>query len=42
MLADGMTSEEIVGQFPDLQRDDIRASLAYAAAHIAGSTIIAA
>jgi uncharacterized protein (DUF433 family) len=30
-LAGGMTSEEILADFPDLERDDIRASLAYAA-----------
>jgi uncharacterized protein (DUF433 family) len=30
-LASGMTEEEIISDFPDLTRDDIRASLAYAA-----------
>ena len=30
-LASGMTEEQIVGDFPDLTRDDIRACLAFAA-----------
>ncbi|MDE2874819.1 MAG: DUF433 domain-containing protein [Gemmatimonadota bacterium] len=30
-LAAGMTEEEILADFPDLQRADIRASLAFAA-----------
>jgi len=30
-LASGMTEEEILGDFPDLERDDIRACLAFAA-----------
>lgn len=30
-LASGMSEEEIVGEFPYLTRDDIRACLAYAA-----------
>jgi len=30
-LAGGMTPEQIVGDFPDLTLDDIRASLAFAA-----------
>ena len=30
-LASGMTEDEIVSDFPDLTRDDIRACLAYAA-----------
>jgi uncharacterized protein (DUF433 family) len=30
-LASGMTIDEILGDFPDLTRDDILASLAYAA-----------
>ena len=30
-LASGMTVEEILGDFPDLTADDIRACLAYAA-----------
>lgn len=31
MVADGMTEEEILRSFPDLQREDIRAALHYAA-----------
>lgn len=31
-LAGGMSEEEILADFPDLTRDDIRASLAFAAA----------
>lgn len=31
-LAGGMTEDQILGDFPDLKRDDIRASLAFAAA----------
>jgi uncharacterized protein (DUF433 family) len=30
-LAAGMTEEQILEDFPDLQREDIRAALAYAA-----------
>ena len=30
-LAGGMSPEQILVEFPDLQRDDIRASLAFAA-----------
>lgn len=30
-LAGGMTQEEVLGDFPDLTRDDIRAVLAFAA-----------
>jgi len=31
LLADGMTSEQILDQSPGLEADDIRASMAYAA-----------
>ena len=34
LLASGMTSEQIRRQLPDLEEDDIRASLAYAAEHL--------
>lgn len=30
-LAGGMTEDEILGDFPDLEREDIRAALAFAA-----------
>ncbi len=31
MVAEGMTEEEILNEFPDLEREDIRDSLRYAA-----------
>ncbi len=31
MVADGMSDEEILGAYPDLEREDIRESLRYAA-----------
>jgi uncharacterized protein (DUF433 family) len=31
-LAGGMSEDQILGDFPDLTRDDVRASLAFAAA----------
>jgi len=31
MVAEGMTDEDILRSFPDLQREDIRAALYYAA-----------
>ena len=31
MVADGMTEEEILAAFPDLEREDIREALRYAA-----------
>ena len=42
MLAGGASEEEILGDFPYLERDDIRAALAYAAAHLAGEADVAA
>ncbi len=42
MLAGGATNEEILDDFPWLEADDIRASLAYAAASMAGTSVIAA
>ena len=42
MLADGATATEILESFPYLEADDIRAVLAYAAARVSGSTVIAA
>lgn len=30
-LASGMTEDEILGEFPELERDDIKACLAFAA-----------
>jgi len=31
LMADGLTPEEILDQYPGLERDDIRACVAYAA-----------
>jgi uncharacterized protein (DUF433 family) len=31
MVADGMTEDEILGAYPDLEREDIREALRYAA-----------
>lgn len=42
MLADGATSEEILKSFPDLEAEDLRAALAYAAAQVSGTVVIAA
>jgi uncharacterized protein (DUF433 family) len=42
MLASEMTAEDILEEFPDLEADDIRAALVYAAAQVAGTAIIAA
>ena len=42
MLAEGMTNEEILADFPYLEPDDIRASLAYAAAQAGGTVVVAA
>ncbi|HZW11429.1 MAG TPA: DUF433 domain-containing protein [Phycisphaerales bacterium] len=35
MLAEGVREEEILADFPDLERDDIRACLVFAARHAA-------
>lgn len=42
MLAGGATAEEILTDFPYLETDDIRASIAYAAAAIGDTAVIAA
>ncbi len=42
MLAGGATAEEILADFPYLEADDIRASIAYAAAAIGDTAVIAA
>jgi uncharacterized protein (DUF433 family) len=34
MVADGMTEDEVLSVYPDLERDDIRESLRYAAAAV--------
>lgn len=35
-LASGMTEDEILADFPDLEKDDIRACLAFAAERLSG------
>lgn len=42
MLASGLTIEQILTDFPYLEADDVRASLAYAAAQAAGTAVVAA
>lgn len=42
MLAGGATAEEILTDFPYLEADDIRASIAYAAVAIGDTAVIAA
>ena len=42
MLAAGMTTAEIVAEYPDLEVDDVRAALAYAAAAAADTAVVAA
>jgi uncharacterized protein (DUF433 family) len=42
MLAGGMTAEEILEDFPFLEADDLRAAIAYAAAIVGGTAIVAA
>lgn len=39
LLAQGETPEEILADYPDLERDDLRACLAYAHAVIAHDTL---
>jgi Uncharacterized conserved protein len=42
MLAGGATQEQILADFPDLEADDIRASLAYAVAQLGNPIIVPA
>jgi uncharacterized protein (DUF433 family) len=42
MLASGMTPDEILAEYPYLEADDIRATLAYAAAAVADTVVVAA
>jgi len=42
MLAGGMTHEEILADYPDLEADDIRAALAYAAREMNHPVVTAA
>jgi uncharacterized protein (DUF433 family) len=39
LLAQGETKEDILADYPDLERDDLRACLAYARAAIANDTL---
>ena len=41
LLAQGASSEEILDDYPKLEKDDIRACIAYAHAVIAGDTLAA-
>lgn len=41
MLASGMNWEQILEDFPDLEADDIRASLVYAARELAHPVLVA-
>ena len=41
-LAGGMTEDKILGDFPDLTREDIRAAIAYAADVVALEDIVTA
>jgi uncharacterized protein (DUF433 family) len=41
LLASGMTHEEVLRQLPDLEEDDIRASLEYAARHLDHPRLVA-
>lgn len=42
MLASGASTEQILTDYPYLEADDIRASIAYAAASIGDTVVIAA
>jgi uncharacterized protein (DUF433 family) len=42
MLAGGATQEQILADFPDLEADDIRAAIAYAAVQLNHPIILAA
>jgi uncharacterized protein (DUF433 family) len=42
MLAGGATQEEILADFPDLQAEDIRVSIAYAARYLDHTVLVAA
>lgn len=42
MLAEGASQQEILADFPDLQPDDIRASIAFAARYLDHTILVAA
>ncbi len=41
LLAQGVSQEELLDDYPDLEPDDIRACIAYAHAVIAGDSLVA-
>ena len=41
MLAEGASQKEILEDFPDLENEDIRASIAYAARYLDHSVLVA-
>jgi uncharacterized protein (DUF433 family) len=42
MIANGMTNVEILRDFPYLEADDLRAAVAFAAAQMGGTVVVAA
>jgi uncharacterized protein (DUF433 family) len=42
LLANGASQQQILADYPDLEADDIRASLAYAAAQLSHPVLLAA
>jgi uncharacterized protein (DUF433 family) len=42
MLAGGAKEDEILADFPDLQREDLQACIAYAAGYFAHPVVVAA
>jgi uncharacterized protein (DUF433 family) len=42
MLAAGMTTAELLQEYPYLEADDVRAALVYAAAAVADTAVVAA
>ncbi len=42
MLAAGMTPDDVLREYPYLEADDVRAALAYAAAAVADTAVVAA
>jgi len=41
LLADGLSPEEIIRQLPDLETDDVKACIAFAAQRISHPTLVA-
>lgn len=42
MLAEGATQEELLADYPDLEAEDIRAAIAYAARYLGHPVLVAA